>query len=103
MEAIQQWIDGSDVFLLILGGRYGTIEQTSGKSYIQLEYEYARDKGKNLFAVVITEEGIDRKIRKLRKKAIEQEHHNKLKSFREMVLGNGETMERCERNQVSDS
>jgi len=41
MEVIKQWIDESDVFLLILGARYGSIEPTTGKSYIQLEYEYA--------------------------------------------------------------
>ena len=50
MQAIRQWIDESDVFLLILGGRYGTIEQTSGKSYILLEYEHALAKDKVLTA-----------------------------------------------------
>jgi hypothetical protein len=32
MEIIKQWIDASDVFLLILGVRYGSIEPLSGKS-----------------------------------------------------------------------
>ena len=43
---IKRWIDESDAFLLILGGRYGSLEPESGKSYIHLEYEYALDKGK---------------------------------------------------------
>src|SRR5450759_3206039 len=55
MEAIKQWIDESDVFLLILGGRYGSIEPKSGKSYIHLEYEHALSKGKPLFACVIAD------------------------------------------------
>jgi hypothetical protein len=43
-EKIQAWIDESDAFILILGGRYGSIEPTSGKSYVQLEYEYGQEK-----------------------------------------------------------
>src|SRR5262252_4497918 len=40
MQVIKRWIDESDVYLLILGGRYGSIEPESQKSYIHLEYEY---------------------------------------------------------------
>jgi hypothetical protein len=64
MDVIKQWIDESDVYLLILGGRYGTIEPKSGKSYTQLEYEYAVDKGMPLFACVINESIIDDRVRK---------------------------------------
>src|SRR5919205_3446113 len=53
MKVIKRWIDESDVFLLILGGRYGSIEPESQKSYIQLEYEYALEQNKPFFAVVI--------------------------------------------------
>src|SRR5947208_16085775 len=52
MEVIKQWIDESD-YLLILGGRYGSIEPKTTKSYTQLEYEYALSKGKPVFACVI--------------------------------------------------
>ncbi|MEB3312161.1 MAG: DUF4062 domain-containing protein [Snowella sp.] len=31
-EVIKEWIDESDVFLLILGGRYGSIEPNSQKA-----------------------------------------------------------------------
>ncbi len=44
LKTIYQWIDESDVYMLILGGRYGTVEPKSGKSYTQLEYEYACSK-----------------------------------------------------------
>jgi hypothetical protein len=37
MEVIKGWIDQSDVYLLILGGRYGSIEPKTGKSYVELE------------------------------------------------------------------
>ena len=49
MDVIKQWIDESDVYLLILGGRYGSIEPKSGKSYTQLEYEYSSAKRNRFF------------------------------------------------------
>src|SRR5438046_4027206 len=59
MDVIKQWIDESDVYLLILGGRYGSIEPKSGKSYTHLEYEYALAQGKPVFACVIRDQAID--------------------------------------------
>ncbi len=52
LEVIKRWIDESDVFLLILGERYGSIEPTSRKSYIEIEYRYAVECGKSFFAIV---------------------------------------------------
>lgn len=34
MEAIKRWIEESDVYLLILGGRYGSIDKNSGQSQL---------------------------------------------------------------------
>lgn len=53
MNTIQKWIDDSDVYMLILGGRYGSIEEKSGLSYTQLEYEYALSKNMPVFAIVM--------------------------------------------------
>ncbi len=53
LETVKRWINESDVYLLILGGRYGTLEPSTGKSYTQIEYEYALDKGIPMFAFVI--------------------------------------------------
>ncbi|GHT67957.1 hypothetical protein FACS1894110_14460 [Spirochaetia bacterium] len=62
METIKQWIDDSDVYLLILGGRYGSIDEETGKSYTELEYRYAiEEKGKPGFAIVLSDEMIKRK------------------------------------------
>src|SRR5258708_29322574 len=63
MEVIKQWIDESGVYLLILGGRYGSIDPKSGKSYTQLEYEYALDNGKPLFACVIHNQALESVVR----------------------------------------
>jgi hypothetical protein len=73
------------VFLLILGGRYGSIEPKSQKSYIQLEYGYALERGKALFAVVITEDHLEERVKKYGSKAIERDYPQKLKEFRSIV------------------
>lgn len=86
MEAIKQWIDESDIYLLILGARYGSIESKSGKSYTHLEYEYALQKEKPLFACVLTEKAIDEKVGKFGKSVLEMSDPGKLKGFRELVL-----------------
>src|SRR6185436_19528398 len=63
MNVIRRWINESDVFLLILGGRYGSIEPKTGKSYVHLEYEHAVEQGKPTFAVVIEPSHLDKRVR----------------------------------------
>lgn len=82
MAVIERWIDESDVYLLILGGRYGSIEPKSGKSYTHLEYEYAVSKNKALFAVVISEKGLNDKVSKDGRTVIESENGKELNAFR---------------------
>lgn len=55
LVTVKKWIDDSDVYMLILGGRYGSIEPDSGKSYAHVEYEYAIDRKIPVFAVVLSE------------------------------------------------
>lgn len=85
MTVIERWIDESDVYLLILGGRYGSIEPKSGKSYTHLEYEYAMSKGKPLFAMVINTEALDNKVRENGLAAVEKDNSQKLNDFRNLV------------------
>lgn len=94
METIKKWIDESDVYMLILGGRYGSIEPESGKSYTHLEYEYALEKKMPVFAVVIKEESLQNKIAiktasgvKVQD-VVEIENSLKHTQFKELVLGN---------------
>ncbi len=44
-DVITSLIDECDYYVLIVAGRYGTIDEASGKSYTQKEYEYAVKKG----------------------------------------------------------
>jgi hypothetical protein len=38
---IQRVIDESDYYLVVVGGRYGAVDETSGISYTEREYDYA--------------------------------------------------------------
>ena len=87
LDTIKRWIDQSDVYMLILGGRYGSIEPNTGLSYTELEYDYAASKDIPHFAVVITDDALDAAVKLRGKEVLEQEHPSKLKTFRTKVLG----------------
>lgn len=87
LEAIKQWIDESDVYLLILGGRYGSIESSSGKSYTHLEYDYAVSKEKPLFACVVNEQAQEARVKQHGTSVVEQYEPKKLREFRNLVTG----------------
>lgn len=86
LETIRRWIDESDVYMLILGGRYGSVDPKTSLSYIELEYDYAVSNNKPLFSVVITEPALDQKIKVDGKEVMETENPKELKLFREKVL-----------------
>lgn len=44
-EYIKRLIDMSDYYLLIVAGRYGSIDPETNMSYTEKEYEYAKSKG----------------------------------------------------------
>lgn len=41
-QIIQRTIDQSDYYVLLLGGRYGSVDPTTGMSWTEREYDYAR-------------------------------------------------------------
>jgi hypothetical protein len=85
LEKIARWIDASDVFVLILGGRYGSIEPTSGKSYVQLEYEYALAQRKPFASLVIRQPALEARMQQHGFKADEREHPVEYGAFRSLV------------------
>ena len=64
-EKIKAWIEESDTFILILGGRYGSMEPISGKSYVQLEYEYAVEARKPFFAIVVSKTHHEQRVKEV--------------------------------------
>ncbi len=64
-EIIKKWIEESDAFILIIGGRYGSLMPTKDKSYTQWEYEYAGEKGKPRYVILLSEKAIQKKIEEI--------------------------------------
>ncbi len=51
-KTITATIDDSDYYILIIAGKLGTIDESTGKSWTRLEYEYARNRGVPVLAFV---------------------------------------------------
>lgn len=89
MKTIQKWIDESDVYMLILGGRYGSIEEESGLSYTELEYKYALSTNMPVFAIVLNDSFLFTKAAQKGKNAIfEEKNIDKYELFKQYVETN---------------
>ena len=87
LKTICKWIDECDVYMLILGGRYGTLEPKSGKSYTHFEYDYALSKNIPVFAVVLNQDFLTKKIVSIGlDKITEIQSPGKYKNFKEYVM-----------------
>lgn len=85
-ELIQKMIDDSDYYVLVIGGRYGSVSDT-GLGFTEMEYDYAVAQGKHILCFVhknpeeLPSKNVDSSVRlvkmleQFRKKA--QRHHAK--------------------------
>jgi len=85
MKVIRRWIDESDVFMLILGERYGSVEPKTSRSYVELEYEYAVEHHKAHFACVIRDDVLRQRRAAGGKLELEQEDEAKVDAFRKRI------------------
>lgn len=51
-EIIKETIDASDYYVIIIGHRYGSISPSSGVSYTEMEYDYAKSTGVPVLAFI---------------------------------------------------
>lgn len=51
-DVITKMIDQCDFYFLIIGGRYGSIDESVDKSYTEKEYDYAKSKGLKVLVLV---------------------------------------------------
>ncbi len=87
-DIIKRWIDESDVYILILGGRYGSIEPESGLSYTELEYNYALETNKPLFSIVIYDHALESKVKALGQSVMELDNRTLYSEFKKKVTSN---------------
>jgi len=86
LEIIKRWIGDSDIYMLLLGGRYGSIEPKSKLSYTEVEYRYALELDKPVFALVIEDAALNKKVKSNGKDVLELDHTDKFKEFKNFVL-----------------
>jgi len=87
-NVITKMIDECDFYLLIIGGRYGSIDEDTGISYTEKEYNYAKTKGLPVLVLikessVITESEQDvgdKKYDKYMKMRMLEEFRNRVKN-----------------------
>ena len=82
-NVIEKWIDDSDIYVLLLGGRYGSIDKETDLSYTEMEYDYAIKKKKPFFTLILNDNFLDSKSEKI-KNEYELEN-SKYKKFKERV------------------
>ena len=82
-EFIKKVIDDSDYYLLIIGGRYGSLSD-KGISYTEMEYDYAIGKGIKVVALV---HGSPEKLA-VEKVEMDSEAQQKLNAFKQKVTTN---------------
>lgn len=90
-DVITRMIDECDFYLLVVGGRYGSIDESVDKSYTEKEYNYAKSKGIPVLVLIkhpgtITED----------KKDIDPDKYDKMRRldlFRERVKNDGNTVD----------
>ena len=83
-EVIKKVIDLCDYYILIIGMRYGSINSSTGISYTEMEYEYAKEKGVPVLVFAI-DDTIDLPEEK---REIEDDKIKKLNAFRNKALSN---------------
>lgn len=83
-EVIKRVIDLCDYYVLIIGKKYGSVNPTTGFSYTEMEYEYAKEKG-----IPVLVFAIDDSVALLENK-VEQDFGKieKLRLFREKAMTN---------------
>lgn len=90
---IEEWIKESDLLLLIFGGKYGTVDSESGKSFTQLEYEFALEHNIPVFAIVLNEQYLANKKSKnvdlaVYERDVPKPKIKKYEAFKQMVTSN---------------
>ena len=87
LEVVKKWIEESDIYMLILGGRYGSIEPESKLSYTEVEYDYAIKQGIPVFTLILTESFLyNKQSTNTVLEVFEKENKDKYQAFKDKVM-----------------
>lgn len=90
-DVITKMIDECDIYLLVIGGRYGAIDEETGISYTEKEYNYAKNKGLPVLVLIKQSSAITES-----EKDIGDDKYEKMKrldEFRERVKNDKNTVD----------
>ena len=90
-NVITKMIDECDLYLLVIGGRYGSIDEETGISYTEKEYNYAKTKKLPVLVLIKESSAIAES-----EKDTGDDKYDKMKSldeFRERVKNDGNTVD----------
>lgn len=85
MEHIEDCIRKSDIFVILVGARFGTEVEGSGRTYTQLEYELATRHKKPILAFLLNDDEYVKEREKLAEGDRERKHDDDLRNFRGKV------------------
>lgn len=77
-NVIKKVIDLCDYYILIIGNRYGSVNEETGLSYTEMEYSYAKQKGIPILVFAINPHD----------QTVETKYLDKLQKFRSAAMGN---------------
>lgn len=90
-DVITKMIDECDFYLVMIGGRYGSIDDTVGISYTEKEYDYAKNKGIPVLGLIRKAEAITND--KIDKGEGWKEKQEKLENLRKRVEDEDNTVD----------
>ncbi len=90
-NVITKMIDECDFYLLVIGGRYGSIDETVDKSYTEKEYDYAKSKGIPILVLLKNQDSIT--ADKMDYGEDRYDKQRKLEEFRNKVKTGGNTVD----------
>ena len=84
-KTIKRVIDTSDYYVVIVAGRYGSIDSSTGMSWTEREYRYAEDRGLKRLAFIRKDSAIT--VDKMDVEPDRAQKQEKLAAFKEVLRG----------------
>lgn len=85
VEYIEDCIRKSDIFVILVGARYGSVVKDLGKTYTRLEYDLAIKHKKPVLAFLLNDKEYAEERGKLAEGDPERKHDDDLREFRELI------------------
>ncbi|MEW6609511.1 MAG: DUF4062 domain-containing protein [bacterium] len=85
LKVIQKAIDQCDIYVVLVGTRFGSVKNT--QSFTQIEFRYARQVGKPILAFLLEEKELKEERDKIQTDDPERKYDEVLKGFRKEVIG----------------